>query len=96
MVAGGATPLVNSAEACNLGFKIVIWPCFAMTTAYLAYQQAAKELQTTGVIAEHRGGPNDAVVVGGVRELFEPFGLSEFTSFDKEMGGKALQMVFDM
>ncbi|KAK4456012.1 Pyruvate/Phosphoenolpyruvate kinase-like domain-containing protein [Podospora aff. communis PSN243] len=88
MVAGGVTPLINSAEARHLGFRIVIWPCFAMTAAYLAYQQAAKELQTTGAIAEHWGGPDGAGIVGGVRESFELCGLTEFTAFDKEMGGK--------
>ncbi|KAK0646665.1 hypothetical protein B0T16DRAFT_414023 [Cercophora newfieldiana] len=95
MVSGGVTPLINSAEARKLGFKIVIWPCFSMTAAYLAYQQAAQELQTTGAIAERRGGPDGTAVVGGVRELFELCGLSEFTAFDKEMGGNAFSEVFE-
>jgi 2-methylisocitrate lyase-like PEP mutase family enzyme len=89
MVAGGVTPLINSAEAHALGFKIVIWPCFALTAAYLAYQQAAKELQATGAIAERRGRPDGTAVVCGVRELFELCGLGEYTAFDKEIGGKA-------
>ena len=87
MVAGGVTPLINTAEARALGYKIVIWPCFAMTAAYLAYQQAAKELQATGTIAGRRGGPDGMAVVGGVHELFEVCGLSECVTFDNEMGG---------
>ena len=87
MVSGGVTPLIDSATAKKMGFKIVIWPCFAMTAAYLAYQQVAKELKTTGQISERLGA--DGKVVGGIRELFELCGLNDCVKFDKEMGGKA-------
>ncbi|KAK3313804.1 Pyruvate/Phosphoenolpyruvate kinase-like domain-containing protein [Apodospora peruviana] len=83
MVPGGVTPLIDGAKAKEIGFKIVIWPCFAMTAAYLAYQKAAQELKTTGAIREQPDGS------GGVRELFELCGLSECADFDKKMGGKA-------
>jgi len=52
MVPGGVTPLISSDEAHRLGYRIAIWPCFAMTAAYLAYHQAARELKTTGAISE--------------------------------------------
>lgn len=87
MVAGGVTPLITAQEAKEMGFKIAIWPCFAMTAAYLAYQKAAQELLSTGAIAEEKN--PDGKVVGGVRELFELCGLSECAAFDKEMGGKS-------
>jgi 2-methylisocitrate lyase-like PEP mutase family enzyme len=87
MVAGGLTPLIDSTEAKEMGYKIAIWPCFAMTAAYLAYQAAAKELKSTGRIEEKRDA--DGKIVGGVRELFELCGLSECAAFDQEMGGKS-------
>jgi len=46
------TPLVPAREAQEMGFKIAIWPCFAMTAAYLAYRKVAKELVETGAVAE--------------------------------------------
>lgn len=88
MVAGGVTPLVDAATAKEMGYKIVIWPCFAMTAAYLAYRQAAEELKRTGAIME-RLKDDGKTVDGGVRELFELCGLSKCAKFDKEMGGKA-------
>lgn len=87
MVAGGVTPLIQAATAREIGFKLVIWPCFAMTAAYLAYQQAAHELKTTGMLQD-RVGP-DGRVQGGVRDIFELCGLSRCAEFDKEMGGRA-------
>lgn len=87
MVAGGLTPLVDAAEAGRLGYRIVIWPCFAMTAALLAYRAAAKELKGTGRISETKD--EGGKVLGGVRECFEVCGLSKYANFDKEMGGQA-------
>jgi len=99
MVPGGVTPLISSDEAHRLGYRIAIWPCFAMTAAYLAYHQAARELKTTGAISEkqlqtteedseevRKRGP---VLTGNVRDIFDVCGLSECVEFDKEVGGKA-------
>ncbi|KAM7220770.1 Pyruvate/Phosphoenolpyruvate kinase-like domain containing protein [Rhypophila decipiens] len=85
MVPGGVTPLISAREAKEMGFKIVIWPCFAMTAAYLAYQRAADELLCTGEIKE----PEDRR--GGVKEIFEVCGLSECVEFDKLVGGSAFR-----
>lgn len=87
MVAGGLTPLVNKDEAREMGYRIVIWPCFSMTAALLAYREAAKELKETGMVKETRDA--NGKVVGGVRECFEVCGLTKYSEFDKEMGGKA-------
>ena len=87
MLAGGLTPLVDAAEAARLGYSIAIWPCFAMTAAYLAWQQAARELKATGMVAERRNERGE--IVGGIREIFELCGLKECAEFDKQMGGKA-------
>lgn len=85
MVPGGVTPLINAKEAKEIGFRIVIWPCFAMTAAYLAYQRVTRELLDTGEIKEEEGGK------GGVREIFEVCGLRECVEFDKSMGGSAFR-----
>jgi len=87
MVSGGVTPLVDAAEARALGYKIVIWPCFAMTAAYLAYGAAAAELKETGMLRERRDGSGS--VVGGIREIFEACGLTRYAAFDRECGGTA-------
>ncbi|KAH8909923.1 Phosphoenolpyruvate/pyruvate domain-containing protein [Coniochaeta sp. PMI_546] len=88
MVSGGVTPLVPAAEAQEMGYKIAIWPCFAMTAAYLAYQEVAKELMETGAVAE-RTAEDGQTVIGGIREIFDLCGLRECAAFDKEMGGKS-------
>lgn len=54
MVNGGVTPLVDRATAQAMGYGIVIWPCLAMTAAYLAYRAAARELRDRGMLAEQR------------------------------------------
>jgi 2-methylisocitrate lyase-like PEP mutase family enzyme len=87
MVNGGLTPLISSTEAQALGYRIVIWPCFTMTTAYLAYQEAAQELKKTGMFSNKLDA--DGKVRGGVREVFEVCGLSECAAFDSDMGGKS-------
>ncbi|KAL2255901.1 hypothetical protein VTK26DRAFT_2509 [Humicola hyalothermophila] len=88
LVAGGVTPLVNAAAAQEMGYKMVIWPCFAMTAAYLAYREAARELKETGALRD-RVGADGKAVVGGIRDIFELCGLSRCAEFDREMGGKA-------
>ncbi|KAK0723074.1 Phosphoenolpyruvate/pyruvate domain-containing protein [Lasiosphaeria miniovina] len=88
MVAGGVTPLVDAQEAKRMGYKIVIWPLFALTSTYLALQKTAQELKSTGAIKD-RLGPDGKTVAGGVREIFQLCGLSECAEFDKEMSGKA-------
>ncbi|KAK3380360.1 Pyruvate/Phosphoenolpyruvate kinase-like domain-containing protein [Lasiosphaeria ovina] len=85
---GGVTPLVDAQEAKRMGYKTVIWPLFALTSAYLALQKTAQELKSTGAIKD-RLGPDGKTVAGSVREIFELCGLSECAEFDKEMGGKA-------
>ncbi|KAK3391768.1 Pyruvate/Phosphoenolpyruvate kinase-like domain-containing protein [Sordaria brevicollis] len=99
LVPGGLTPLINAKEAKELGYRIAIWPCFAMTHAYLAYQKAARELMETGAVTagfteRQRAKEGDDVKEeqgqesGGIRELFELCGLSECVEFDKRMGGQ--------
>jgi 2-methylisocitrate lyase-like PEP mutase family enzyme len=86
MVNGGVTPLINAAEAQEMGYRIVIWPCFGITTAYLACKTVADELKSTGIMQEKVDG--EGKVQGGIRELFELCGLSECAEFDRQCGGK--------
>ncbi|KAI0393903.1 carboxyvinyl-carboxyphosphonate phosphorylmutase [Xylariaceae sp. FL0594] len=85
MVGGGVTPLVNSAEAKEMGFRIVIWPLAGLTSVYLGMRQFCKELKDTGEIKE-RYTP-EGKIDGGVRDVFELCGLTACGEFDKEMGG---------
>ncbi|CAN8096815.1 unnamed protein product [Discula destructiva] len=87
MVQGGVTPLVGRDEAAAMGYRVVIWPCFAMTAAMNAWRAAARELQGTGRLEEVRD--EKGAVRGGVRECFEVCGLSKYAAFDQEMGGQA-------
>lgn len=86
MVVGGVTPLVDSEEARAMGYRIVIWPCFSMTAALLAYREAAKELKL-GMNKERRSEKGE--LVGGIRDCFEVCGLTKYSEFDKAMGGQA-------
>ncbi|KAK1750678.1 Phosphoenolpyruvate/pyruvate domain-containing protein [Echria macrotheca] len=88
MVGGGVTPLVDGETARRLGFKVVIWPCFAMTAALVAYRAAAAELKGTGMLRDTVDGETGRVV-GGIRDVFEVCGLEEAVAFDREVGGAA-------
>ncbi|KAI0843535.1 Phosphoenolpyruvate/pyruvate domain-containing protein [Hypoxylon sp. FL0890] len=85
MVGGGVTPLVNSREAKELGFKIVIWPLAGPTSVYLAMREFCRELKSTGEIKNRY--TEEGKVDGGVRDVFELCGLSACVEFDKEVGG---------
>ncbi|KAJ4392021.1 hypothetical protein N0V93_005641 [Gnomoniopsis smithogilvyi] len=87
MVQGGVTPLVSRDEAHKMGYRVVIWPCFAMTAAMNAWREAAKELKGTGMVKEVKD--ENGKVRGGVRECFEVCGLTKYAAFDQEMGGQA-------
>lgn len=87
MVQGGVTPLVSREEAKEMGYRVVIWPCFAMTAAMNAWREAARELKGTGMVKEVKD--ETGKVRGGVRECFEVCGLTKYAAFDQEMGGQA-------
>lgn len=48
MVAGGVTPKLSVAEANDMGFKIMIYPAFAVEPVYQAVAAVAKVLKETG------------------------------------------------
>ena len=78
-VAGGLTPPWTMQEAKELGFRIVIYPSFALAPVYKAVAAAAKELKETG----------DLQVTAGTspKSIFEVCGLKEAIQFDIAAGG---------
>jgi 2-methylisocitrate lyase-like PEP mutase family enzyme len=85
MVDGGVTPHFTVAEAKEAGFKLIIYPAFALGPVYSAVTAAAKELKETGDNAnavENSPGM-------GPRELFMVCGLKEAMEFDIAAGGSA-------
>ena len=79
-VAGGLTPKWTVQEAKDLGFKIVIYPGFALGPVYEAVADAAKELKQTGDLKVSAG-------LGGPKQIFEVCGLKEAIEFDIAAGG---------
>lgn len=83
MVDGGATPHFTAAEAKETGFKIIIYPGFALAPVAQAVTAAAKELKETGDNAN----VNAANPGLGPKELFMICGLKESIEFDIAAGG---------
>jgi 2-methylisocitrate lyase-like PEP mutase family enzyme len=81
MAASGETPNMSVREAKEMGFKIIIYPGFAVGPVYKAVAKVAKELKETGDIKE---GTSMGV---GPRELFGVCGLQEAIEFDIAAGG---------
>ena len=79
-VAGGLTPNWSVQEAKDLGFKIVIYPGFALGPVYKGVMDAAKELKQTGGLQVPTG-------FGGPREIFGVCGLKQAIEFDVAAGG---------
>lgn len=82
VVPGGLTPDVSADEARRMGFRIAIFPGFAIAPVYESVSRAAEELKDTGSINTLAGGK-------GPRQLFEVCGLSECLQFDMAAGGHA-------
>ena len=85
MVSGGVTPLISATKAEKMGYRLVIWPCFGMTAAYLACQTVAKELRETGIVQDRRDRAGNTI--GGVRDFFALCGLEQCVEFDAKCGG---------
>ena len=79
MVPGGVTPQISVREAQELGFKLIIFPGFALTPIYSAVLVAAKELKSTGDCKVLEG--------GSPKEIFDLCGLREAMAFDLDAGG---------
>ena len=84
MVAVGLTPNMSVQEAKEVGFKIIIYPGFALAPVYKAISKVAKELKETGDIKDE---PSMGEPGTGPKELFGVCGLKEAIEFDIAAGG---------
>ncbi|OKL57260.1 hypothetical protein UA08_07426 [Talaromyces atroroseus] len=78
-VAGGLSPYLTADEARELGFRIIIFPGFALTAVYEAVNAEAKLLKETGTTAKRAGSP---------KELFTALGLRESMAIDAAAGSR--------
>ncbi|KAJ5296194.1 hypothetical protein N7508_011015 [Penicillium antarcticum] len=78
MVENGATPLITTKEAEDMGFRIMIFSFATITPAYLGIKATLERLKTEGVV-----GVPDGV---GPRKLFEVCGLMDSMKIDTESG----------
>ena len=83
LVPGGVTPIISAKVAKDLGFRIMIWPCAALTEVYNSTKRVMRELKETGVIQPPVDGS------GGIRDIFNVCGMQEYAEFDKAAGGGA-------
>jgi len=82
MVAGGVTPNLTVKEAKDIGFKIIIYPAFALGPVFNAVSAVAKELKESGDIKATE------ISGKGPKQIFEVCGLNEAIAFDVAAGGK--------
>lgn len=79
MVENGATPLITTKEAEEMGFRIMIFSFATITPAYLGIKSTLEHLKKEGVVGTPEG--------LGPRKLFEVCGLMESMRADTEAGG---------
>lgn len=81
MVENGATPIITTQEAAEMGFRIMIFSFASLAPAYMGIKSALERLKTEGVV----GTPEGLTP----RKLFEVCGLSESMKVDTDAGGLA-------
>ena len=89
MVAGGVTPDMSVAEAQGLGFRVMIYPCFALEPVYHSVTRAARELKSQGYIKSEEDRCK------GIKEVFRVCGLDGCMEFDVKAGGTSYGKGFD-
>lgn len=69
MVQNGVTPEISTAEATDLGFKIVIYPCASLRGAISGMKETLKKLKDDGVQeTTDNSSPKDAFLLCGMAE----------------------------
>ena len=81
MVENGASPVITTAEAREMGFRIMIFSFASLAPAYVAIRNTLLRLKAEGVV----GTCEDLTP----RRLFEVCGLKDSMSIDIEAGGIA-------
>lgn len=79
MVENGATPLITTQEAQEMGFRIMIFSFASLAPAYLGIRSAFERLKHEGVVGTPEG--------LNPRKLFEVCGLTESMKIDTAAGG---------
>ncbi|KAJ5156908.1 uncharacterized protein N7482_008008 [Penicillium canariense] len=79
MVENGASPVITTREAEEMGFRIMIFSFASLVPAYMGIRSALERLKTDGVV-----GTPDGL---GPRKLFEVCGLMDSMRVDTEAGG---------
>jgi methylisocitrate lyase len=79
MVENGATPVITTKEAEEMGFRIMIFSFASLAPAYMGIRSTLERLKTEGVV-----GTPDGL---GPRKLFEVCGLMDSMKVDTEAGG---------
>ncbi|KAJ7267279.1 oxaloacetate hydrolase class protein [Mycena rebaudengoi] len=77
---GGVTPNWTVAQAREMGFRVVIFPCAGMIPAALAMRAAYREIRGSGTDVQSCGGV-------GPKAFFEMVGLDEVLAIDAQAGG---------
>jgi len=85
MVGGGVTPNFTVQEAQDVGFRIIMFPAFALGPVYQGVAKAAKYLMEKGELPE--ADPERAADFSP-KALFTVVGLQEAMEFDIAAGGK--------
>ncbi|KFY02597.1 hypothetical protein V490_00450 [Pseudogymnoascus sp. VKM F-3557] len=81
MVENGATPVITTNEAKEMGFRIMIFSFASIAPAYVAIQSTLERLKAEGVL----GTPKDLTPL----KLFDMCGLQELMAIDMEAGGSS-------
>jgi methylisocitrate lyase len=83
MVENGASPVVTTKEAEEMGFRIMIFSFASIVPAYAGIRAALLRLKTEGVVGTPEG--------LGPKKLFEVCGLMDAVKLDTEAGGDGFE-----
>ena len=82
MAHGGVTASISVEEAQNWGFRMIIFPTFALNEVYKSVTKGFQRLRTEGDVPydQKKGDPT-------LKQMFEVCGLQESMDFDTMAGG---------
>jgi len=83
MVENGATPIITSSEAREMGFRIMIFSFASIAPAYLAIKATLQKLKDEGVV----GTPKDLTPL----KLFDMCGLEDSIIIDSDSGAASFK-----